>query len=862
MRVVLAICLLFGPGLALAQVLPAGSPVSEALDAIAKRYGVNVAYSGSAVAGRELAAALELQRLDDDLEAVLTPVGLRHARVGRQYIITVAPVRRIGVSGFVEDRETRERLVGATVYAVGARRGGASNGYGFFRITDLDPGERLVIRYLGYAPDTVPAAAFSPGPATVALRQSLQLLTVEVTENVTSTAPVHVEGVGLSPKLLDRTQLLNGSRDVNSWLAHRAGVVSAANGYRGYGFRGADPEHNLTLLDDANLYLPSHAVGYFSIVPGAAVRSWRLYRDAGPARYGDRVGGVLDLRLREGNRLERGGSVDLGISDVTGTYEGPLGNGSFFVSGRRALSDFWLDVFRPDDRVRLEARPEVNFGFYDVAAKVNQRIGERQQVYASVFFGRDRYRDAARAFLADADEIEGFTSRSKRVWQNALGSVRHSIVLGDRWFANSTLTVSDFRYASSDSEERSVAPLSAPDSARVTPTSAVYDSRIRDLGLKSDLQYALSPEFVATLGVDGTLHRFSLDYFSQASAETAPEGRARPAPVFTLDFSTYISFDYRPSPRLHATGGLRLSSQLSRWGALVAPLPRFRAEYALTERLRVYGGVTESRQYVHRISTNNPGLPRDIWVPTIRGLRALSSTHVSTGFALTPSEALSVSVTGYARRLRGVTRLDNDFRGEDFDDWIVNLREGRGGAYGLELELGYELPRWSLEGTYTLARATRRYQNSLGRLGEVERARLDRRHAGSALLEYRHNDRWTFTGAARAGSGLPARRPFNAGPVGAIFDPGVPLTNGLNYDGEIVELRPFFSLDLGVRLRPGPKAIDQELSFGAQNVTLRRNPLYFNIRNNPDSSEGERNEEVTEVFAPPILPFLRFVRRF
>ena len=853
--------LLVAFGLA-AQTLPAGTPMAEVLDAIAERYDVNVAYGRGAVADRTLREDYRMRSLRTDLPAILRPAGLRFEQIGLQYVVTAVRPRPISVSGFVEDRRTGERLVGATVFALSTMRGGSSNGYGFFSLTELAPDERLVFQYIGYAPDTVAASALATGPTAVRLRPNLELRTVEITERVTSADPLPVEGVSLSPKLLDRTQLLNGQRDVNSWFAHRAGITSAANGYRGYGFRGADPEHNLTLLDDANLYLPSHAVGFFSIVPGAAVRSWRLYRDAGPARYGDRVGGVVDLRLKEGNRRQRSGSLDVGVSDVTATAEGPLGSGSYFVSGRRALSDFWLDVFRPDERLRLEGRPEVNFGFFDVAAKVNQRIGERQQVYASVFVGRDRYRDAARAFATEDGLSRSLTDRSRRVWQNVLGSVRHSVVLGDRWFANSTLTVSDFNVLATDDVELRVAPVGSPDSARIFADTTVYDSRISDLGFKSDLQRALSPEFLVTLGVDATLHRFALSSVSLEEFEDFIGDPRASAPVYTLDLSAYLSFDYAPSDRLNANLGIRLSSQLSRWTPKLAPLPRVRVDYRLTERLRAYGAFALARQYVHRLSTNNPGLSRDLWVPTIRGLRPLSSTQANTGLAYAFGKAGTASVTAYGTLLRGLTRLDNDFLGSNYSDWIDNVREGRGRAYGVELEVGYELRQWSYGATYTYARSTRRFEDLFGNLQPTERARLDRRHAASATTEYRPAKRWTILGAMRYGTGLPARRPFRP----ARFDDlntGLPLTNGWRYDGApVLELRPFFSLDLGVRFRPGPEGVDQELSLGAQNVTFYRNPLFFNVRATEEALPGQGLFENTEVFAPPTLPYLRFVRRF
>ena len=584
MRIALAVAALFACVTTVAQVNGGGVSLPQELERIAERYSVFIAYASSTVRDARVVSGYTPRGLEHDLSTVLRPFGLTYARVGEQYVVTAATPQLTSVTGFVEDRQTGERLYGATVYAIEAQRGTSTNAYGYFSLTGLDPADRVVVRYLGYAADTVGVAAMGNRTTAILLRPDLELQTVEVlSEIAVGETRSPLEGASLTPQILERSMLLNGRRDVNSWLSTQAGVQSAANGYRGYGFRGADPEHNLTLLDDANLYLPSHAAGYFSIIQSEALRSWRVHRDAGPARYGDRIGGVLDLRLREGNRNERNSSINVGLTDVAATTEGPLRRGSYFVSGRRALTDAWLAVLRPDSRQRLEAAPEISFGFYDVAAKVNQQIDDRQRVYASVFLGRDSYRDAATVFDADPSSGTRYIDRSRRVWRNFLASARHSVALGDRWFANSTLTVSDFRYVATDDAELTITPVDAVDSARVFADTTVYDSRIRDFGMKSDLQYALSTSSTVTFGVDATAHRFAIASLSRDSDDAFP---ADPTlrPVVTVDASAYLSLDYSPHERLNATLGLRLSSQIAKQGTFLAPLPRASVTYQLSPR--------------------------------------------------------------------------------------------------------------------------------------------------------------------------------------------------------------------------------------------------------------------------------------
>ncbi len=843
-----------------------GRSVAAELDLIGERYNIFIAYSTLTVGELGPVPSYQPTTLTADLTTVLSPHGLKYTQIGRQYVVTLAPQSLRSVVGFVEDKGTRERLVGATVYAIKGGRGVLTNGYGYFSLTDLDPSEQLVFRYLGYPADTFRVDRLRESPAMVRLTPSLELLTVEVLGRVSSVAGTSVEGESLNPGILEHTELINGRRDLNSWLSLQPGVQSATGGYRGFAFRGADPEHNLTLLDDATLYLPSHAVGFFSIVPGEAIRSWKLYRGAGPAKYGDRVGGVLDLRLREGNRLKRSSNISLGLSDIAGTTEGPVGKGSYFVSARRGLTDFWLDLLRPDNRVSRGIRPEIDFGFYDLAAKVNQPIGERQQLFASVFVGQDRYSDAATVYEGDASKIAGYTDRSTRSWGNVLGSVRHNVILGDRWFANSTLTLSDFRFSAFDLVQATVQQREQPDSITVATSQNVFDSRIRDFGLKSDLQYAISKEAIMTFGVDATVHRFNITNGAQTAAsdggDTPPSTVPTLARVNTLDLSTYLSFDYTPNDRLSTSLGFRWSSQLSGSRPYQAPLPRASATYKLREQWGLNASFVQTRQYIHQIGTNNPGLPRELWVPTIRGLKPLQSDQVALSLDYRPTPILNMSLGGYATRLQGLTRFSKDALNEEIVDWVDNVQVGRGKSRGLEFQLNLEVTKWTIDCSYTLARSTRQFDVPFFGPGPVERARLDRRHAVTILNEYRMSKRWSFSGVMRAGSGLPARRPQRTEFDGEVLETNLPLTNNWNYDGAQIQLRSSFTLDLGAKLKFPDAGRPQSLNMGVQNVTLRRNPLFINLRRVDNPDPGKSSYENTEVFTPPFIPYLRFSRTF
>ncbi|MCA9659730.1 MAG: energy transducer TonB, partial [Myxococcales bacterium] len=67
------------------------------------------------------------------------------------------------------------------------------------------------------------------------------------------------------------------------------------------------------------------------------------------SRYGDAIGGVVNVAPRKGRRDGFHGYADADVFDVGVLLEGPIGKGSFAVSGRRSYVDAILKAALPED---------------------------------------------------------------------------------------------------------------------------------------------------------------------------------------------------------------------------------------------------------------------------------------------------------------------------------------------------------------------------------------------------------------------------------------------------------------------------------------------------------------------------------
>ena len=148
-------------------------------------------------------------------------------------------------------------------------------------------------------------------------------------------------------------------------------------------------------MDGVPVYNSNHLFGFLSTFNGDAVQRAELTKGAYPARFGGRLGSVLDVRLRDGDEERHRVTGQVGLLSSRLLAEGPVtGNSSFLVSGRRTYADV---VARPfiaaanrraaEDGDRHQVDPTAYF--YDLNAKLNWRPSDRDRVYLSLYRGTD-----------------------------------------------------------------------------------------------------------------------------------------------------------------------------------------------------------------------------------------------------------------------------------------------------------------------------------------------------------------------------------------------------------------------------------------------------------------------------------------
>ncbi|HEX8327673.1 MAG TPA: TonB-dependent receptor [Hymenobacter sp.] len=746
-------------------------------------------------------------------------------------------------------------LPGATVAVPALGLGTATDEEGRYRL-DLPAGPQdVTVSFVGYQPQTFRVNLRRPQQRDLALAPDANELTEVVVqgqqtlEEKLTTTQMGVERLTIrEAKLLPA---LFGEVDILKTLQLKPGVQSGGEGSSGLFVRGGSSDQNLVLLDNALVYNPNHLFGLFSVFNSDAVQSVDLYKSGFPAQFGGRLSSVIDVKMREGSREKLTVTGGIGLIASRLSVEGPInkGNqgsapakGSFLVSGRRTYFDVFTRALNQANANDETWRPIPDYYFHDLNAKANYTLGEKDQVFATGYLGRD---------------VFGFNSfgnlQADFSWGNTLGTLRWQHTFSPRLTANTQVGVTSYRYSLG---------------SQVDVASFGLTSTIRDLNARVDFDYALDSAHQVRFGGSVTHHTFGVGRLQVETDDNSlniDDNISYPA----VEAGLYASDNWKVSDKLQAELGLRLSGFSSGGRAYGGLEPRLAARYALTPTLSVKANYALMYQYAHLVSNTGASLPTDIWYPTRLSVKPQRSQQVSTGVSwlLFGGKFLLTDEVYYKWAANQIDFRDGAqiFANPNLDQEFLF---GRGWSYGNELYLEKKEGKTTGWIGYTLAWAWRRFPPQRGTTG-INDGRdyypsYDRRHNLNVVLLHQLNTRLSLTASfvytSSAPTTLPAGRfPLQNVPGGDIL--AVPVYP----DRNTYRLIPYHRLDLGVvwKLRPVRFGTERDLTFSVYNAYDRRNAyfVYFEVLRNPttDLIDGFRAQQVS-LF--PIIPSVTYNFKF
>lgn len=739
------------------------------------------------------------------------------------------------ISGYLTDQTSSEPLTGANIYEPKRGRGVATNTYGFYSLTLPAGSYQLRYSSLGYQTDTLALILTQDTTANLALAPvATQLQEVEVRDKTLLVRP-QMSMLTVRPVEMERLPTLVGEVDLIKVAQLMPGIQSGNEGSSDLIVRGGGPDQNLILLDGVPVYNVGHLLGLVSVFNTDAVKRVDIIKGGFPARYGGRLSSVVDIQLKEGNTQERHGAGAIGLLSAKYMMEGPLGKQgrtSYLLSARRT----WLDLLTSLAQTMAGVSDRGQYNFFDLNAKINHRFSDKNRLYLSAYAGRDGFSTSIE------DELTGVTFREESAvsWGNITSALRWNHLFSPKLFANLTAIYSQYSFAVDAASQEE-------NETQTVEGRIAYTSRIRDLGLQWDLDYAPSAQHAIKAGINTTWHRFqpSAIEFSQTSQnEIQLDSAFNDQPISALESFAYAEDEIEVSRRFRINLGLHASAFLvdrTHYGSLQ---PRISSSYQLASSTVLKASYARMTQYLHLLTNANLGVPTDVWVPTTARVEPQQAWQVAAGVAQRLNNGkLTLEVEGYYKAMHNVidyqeaNSIWNDPDGfllESGSNWEDKVIAGEGRSYGAEWLLRKSEGKITGWIGYTLAWAERRFD-------EIDQGAwfpspYDRRHDLSVVASYQLFPRVSVGSNFVYATGRPVTLPIaNYLPVdvfeGASLNKSL-LTTSIDYFGSRNSYRmpAYHRLDVSVNFTKQKKWGERTWSLSVYNAYNRQNAYYWFVQ--------------------------------
>jgi hypothetical protein len=733
------------------------------------------------------------------------------------------------ISGYVKDIKNGESLIGATVYKQGSNIGAQANEYGFYALT-LPKGEHTIgVSLIGY--QTFSFVINLEKNLTKNFELSEETKDLEEVEVTAEAADKNVKSVEMSVAKLDIKQInkipaLLGEVDIVRAIQLLPGVTTAGEGASGFNVRGGNIDQNLILLDEAPVYNSSHLFGFFSVFNPDAVKDVKLIKGGIPSQYGGRVSSILDVRMKEGNSKKLSGTGGLGTIFSRFSIEAPIvkDKASFIIAGRRSYIDALVKPFLKKDNALKNA----DFYFYDLTAKINYRINDKNTVFASGYLGRDVF-SIASAF--------GFN------WGNTTATTRWNHIFNQKLFMNITAFYSNYDY---------LLRFGAANGQ-----SFNWKSNIINYSFKPDFTYFLNSKNTMRFGAQALFYDFkpydATGKFENATLTFNSDKR------YGVEYSAYVGNEQKILPRLTVEYGLRVSiynylgkgkayyfrdtipnttlplneTRTFKSGEVISdyvnPEPRLAANYVINNYSSIKASYNRMAQYIQLISNTAASTPLDVYTIASNNLKPLVADQGSIGyFRNFRDNMFETSIETYYKYLQN--QLDYIDNADLFINPTVEnqLLQGLGRAYGAEVYI--KKSKGKLQGwlSYTLSKTERLVRGISN--DNWFNSRYDRTHVLNTSLNYDITKNWNVSANFVYLSGVPGTFPNSKLQVQNF---NIPYnTDGIRNNYRIT---PYHRLDVGATYnfkKNDVRKFKQNIVISVYNVYNRRNAfsIYFRTK--------------------------------
>lgn len=649
-------------------------------------------------------------------------------------------------------------------------------------------------------------------------------------------------------KKLDRHDFIYGnvvfsSPDIIKSIQNLPGVSAGTELMSSLYVHGGDGSDNIFLLDGVPMYQICHLGGLFSSFNTDIIESLDFYKSGFPARYGGRMSSVVDVTTRDGNFEECHGSFMIGLIDGRLQFEGPIvkNKTSFNIAIRRS----WLDAVLAPTIAYVNKKNDDgevlggNYAFHDINASVTHRFNARNKLSLKAYWGQDRLKleHDLKAYMIDADVA----------WGNMLASLNWNSTINDGMQLNTTAYYSGsngnlwYKWHNVGQEYGTEYHNTVDESNR---------SDVSDIGIVADLAWCPLENHRFRMGASYRHHTYRPKRYSVIDNDGSVVDTEYGNRYDGDEFTAYAEDEMNLGNRITLNTGLRyvIFSVPEKFRHAIEP--RIAMQFQCSDAVEVKLSYSHMNQFAHLISTNYMDLPTNCWMPSTKVIDPMHSKQVAAGIYAKLPKNFRFNIEGYYKTLDNLLEYaGSNLFFPPLDSWETSFLKGKGRAYGMETELGWDSPSISLTAYYTLSWSERKFDEIWH---EWYPHRYDNRHKLTLLGIWK----------ARDGIEIYANWNYNSGGWMSapthVFHPDEDMFDRIYTAPNNVNLPDYHRLDLGVNfIKTTRQGNERTWNIGLYNAYCRKNVVFVAIDHKEDNSLYGTGRAIF-----PIIPSFSYSLKF
>jgi outer membrane cobalamin receptor len=310
--------------------------------------------------------------------------------------------------------------------------------------------------------------------------------------------------------------------------------------------RGGEANEVLFLLDGLRLYEPFHLKDFqavATIVNSNAIEGIDFYSGAYPARYGDRMSGVMNMSLRQPQKKTET-ELSLSFFNASALSMGSFGErnqGDWLIAARRGNLDLIADIINPESG---------NPDYQDYLLHGGWEFNARAAISANLLASNDKL------ILADEDRGE-FANAN---YENRVLWLKWAADWNERLRSETIISISQIKNSRAGT-------LLLPE---IVSGTLNEEREFDAFGIKQDWTYLATKSWMLSFGVDGK-HQDAVYRFDSSKTVTAPfdeildnlplEVRSFYVEPEGAQYSAYLEARWQVHPKLILDAGVRWDRQ-------------------------------------------------------------------------------------------------------------------------------------------------------------------------------------------------------------------------------------------------------------------------------------------------------------